>query len=383
MAKREHLAVIKGGVEPWNEWRREHPGIIPNLRSADLVNNNLTGVDFAGADLNDAKVFGADLSKADLRGASLIHVHLARASLRYATLTRAKLIDANLFEARLFDADLSGADLTRANLRGADLTQVDLINANLRGANLIDADLSNSHLQNAHFEGSVLGHTTLGHLDLRDVNGLEAVTHLGPSIVGVDTIYLSQGKIPEQFLRGSGIPDTFITFMKSLVASGSPFEFYSCFISYSTRDDTFASSLYADLQIRGVRCWYAPEDLKIGDKFRTSIDESIRIHDKLLLVLSGDSIRSQWVEKEVETAFERERRENRIVLFPIRLDDEVMRTNESWAADIRRTRQIGDFTLWKDHDSYEKAFRRLLKDLKAAPLIGDFTRRGRLLVGNE
>jgi hypothetical protein len=52
------------------------------------------------------------------------------------------------------------------------------------------------------------------------------------------------------------------------------------------------------------------------------------------------------------------------VLFPIRLDNAVMDTSEAWAADIRRTRHIGDFTGWKDHDSYAKAFERLLRDLK-------------------
>jgi hypothetical protein len=74
------------------------------------------------------------------------------------------------------------------------------------------------------------------------------------------------------------------------------------------------------------------------------------------------------VEKEVETAFERERREKRAVLFPIRLDPDVMETSEAWAADIRRTRHIGDFTAWQDHGSYMKAFERLLRDLKAEPV---------------
>jgi hypothetical protein len=96
------------------------------------------------------------------------------------------------------------------------------------------------------------------------------------------------------------------------------------------------------------------------------IDEAIRIHDKLLLVLSENSVTSAWVEKEVETAFERERRQdNKPVLFPIRLDNAVMRTDQAWAADIRRTRHIGDFVRWKDHDAYQQAFQRLLRDLKA------------------
>ncbi|MCX6024920.1 MAG: toll/interleukin-1 receptor domain-containing protein, partial [Chloroflexi bacterium] len=115
----------------------------------------------------------------------------------------------------------------------------------------------------------------------------------------------------------------------------------------------------------GVRCWFAHDDLKIGDRLRRRFDESIRAYDKLLVVLSANSIRSEWVEKDVETALEKERKQNTTVLFPIRIDDEVMDTDQAWAADIRRTRYIGDFTRWKDHDSYQKAFDRLLRDLKA------------------
>jgi hypothetical protein len=45
-----------------------------------------------------------------------------------------------------------------------------------------------------------------------------------------------------------------------------------------------------------------------------------------MLVLSEQSIASDWVEGEVEAALERERRDKRTVLFPIRLDDIVMET---------------------------------------------------------
>jgi hypothetical protein len=42
-----------------------------------------------------------------------------------------------------------------------------------------------------------------------------------------------------------------------------------------------------------------------------------------------------------------------------------MKTNQAWAADIRHTRHIGDFSRWKDHDAYQQAFERLPRDLKA------------------
>lgn len=74
------------------------------------------------------------------------------------------------------------------------------------------------------------------------------------------------------------------------------------------------------------------------------------------MVLSKNSVRSPWVKKEVETAFEKERQKDRIVLFPVRLDDEVMNTSTTWAADIRRMRNIGDFSGWKDSGSYRAGF---------------------------
>ena len=116
---------------------------------------------------------------------------------------------------------------------------------------------------------------------------------------------------------------------------------------------------------KNLRCWFAPEDLKIGDRFQESIEDSIRLFDKVMIVLSENSMKSRWVEREVHAAREREDRENRTVLFPIRIDDAVMDAPQPWAADIRRSRHIGDFSRWKEHDAYSKGFERLLRDLRA------------------
>jgi len=188
------------------------------------------------------------------------------------------------------------------------------------------------------------------------------VNHWGPSTIGIDTIYRSQGKIPEAFLKEAGVPDSFIDYMRSLV--GKPIEYYSCFISYSSKDDAFARRLHADLQSNHVRCWFAPEDLKIGGRIRTGLDEAIRLHDKLLLILSKSSVASGWVEREVKEALAKERKEKRTVLFPIRVDEAVFVSPFDWATEIRHERNIGDFTRWKQHDEYQKAFARLLRDLQ-------------------
>ena len=225
------------------------------------------------------------------------------------------------------------------------------------------AFFSDVDLQEANFSNAYLGWTTFRNVDLSIVKGLDAVKHRGPSTLGIDTIYRSKGNIPEIFLRGAGVPDSFIEYMGSLV--GKPIEYYTCFISYSSKDEDFARRLYADLQSNNVRCWFAPEDMKIGDKMRVRIDESIRLYDKLLLVLSEHSVNSQWVEQEVETALAKEREGQLHVLFPIRLDETVMQMRGGWPALIRNMRHIGDFTKWKQHDDYQQAFERLLRDLKA------------------
>jgi hypothetical protein len=353
MANDDHLSILMSGVSTWNNWRSKHPEINPNLVAADLRQAKLKGANLVGANMSMANLRGADVSGGLLRGTGLREADLREADLTSADLSVANLTKADLSGANLSRANLSGANLSKANLSGVILGRADLSAANLSGADLRGVYLSGANLLAVELSESTMWSTSVADIDLRGVKGLESVGHFGPSSIGIDTIYRSKANIPEPFLRGAGVPDNFITYMKSLVKN--PIEFYSCFISYSSKDDEFAKRLYADLQRERVRCWFAPEDLKIGDKFRPRIDEAIRIYDKLLLILSENSIHSPWVETEVETAFEKERKQQgKTVLFPIRLDDAVMKTDQAWAAEIRRTRHIGEFSNWKNHDEYKK-----------------------------
>ncbi|WP_343413533.1 toll/interleukin-1 receptor domain-containing protein [Candidatus Amarolinea dominans] len=320
VANWEQLRVLREGVERWNRWREEHPNVRPELSDSELGGGLLVG--------------------ANLREANLVGVHLS-------------------------GRRISQADLVRADLRGSYLDVADLDGADLSGANLGGANLDWAYLGRADFSGAIISGTAFGDVDLSEVKGLESVVHQGPSTIGIDTVYRSRGRIPEVFLRGCGVPDKFIDFLKS--QGGQANQYHSCFISYSSKDQAFAERLHADLQAKGVRCWFAPKDMKIGDPFRQRIDEAIRVHDKLLLILSEHSVKSDWVASEVEAAFEKERRHaGQSILFPIRLDDAIMDADQAWAADIRRTRHIGDFTRWKEHDTYAATFDRLMRDLKAA-----------------
>jgi hypothetical protein len=101
----------------------------------------------------------------------------------------------------------------------------------------------------------------------------------------------------------------------------------------------------------------------------------LRLHDRLLLILSASSVASQWVESEVEAALEEERRRaqlpeelrgNPTVLFSIRIDDSIFEVPSGWAAVVRRTRHIADFRAWLDRGGYTSALDKLLVDLKVS-----------------
>lgn len=255
-------------------------------------------------------------------------------------------------------------DLSYADLSYADLSYADLSSADLSYADLGYVDLSNANLSNANLQYAVAFDTIFANLDLRAVKGLGEIDHRGPSHVKLYTVQLPQDGSALHFLRGTGVPDEWIDDYRAHMMH--PIQYYSLFISYSSQDDTLARRLHADLQANGVRCWFAPEDMKTGDKIRTRIDEAIHLQDKLLLLLSEHALKSSWVENEVEAAMEKEQHQQREVLFPIRLDENVMQTTQAWAAKLRRTRHIGDFTHWNNPQAYQQAFNRLLRDLKKA-----------------
>jgi TIR domain len=157
------------------------------------------------------------------------------------------------------------------------------------------------------------------------------------------------------------LEENYITYLPSLF--NQAIQFYSCFISYSTVDQEFANRLHADLQNKGVRCWFAPHKMQGGKKIHEQIDEAIRLYDKLLLILSEASMNSEWVKTEIAKTRKRELREKRRMLFPMRLV--AFETLQDWecfdsdtgkdsAKEIREY-FVPDFSNWKGHDSLSKS----------------------------
>jgi hypothetical protein len=360
MTRDEALKLLRGGPEGVADWnrRREFGGEIPNLASANLEGANLCSANLLGLDLRSAILRKAALVGAQFEGTQLIRADLEGACLAYARFSVSSMILANMR-----DVDLQRAYIIGSNLEGADLQGANLELTTFIGVRFDDADLSGSKF------GSIISYS-----DISEARGLDAVEHVGQSALDINSLVRSKHPIPEVFLRGCGLRDEEIAYFRSVV--GKPIRFYSCFISYSTRDEEFASRLHNDLQTKGIGCWKWDHDARTGRSIWGEIDQAIRVHDKVVLIASESSLKSPSVNREIERAIQEEDRRMRDkqagkfdgdfdVLFPVRVDDYIF---DDWQherkADVVK-KVIADACGWdKDPAVYAKVRDKLIKDLK-------------------
>jgi uncharacterized protein YjbI with pentapeptide repeats len=92
VANKQHLSLLKQGINTWNVWRREFPKIQPILSGADLSETTLVGFNLSRANLSAVDLSGATLNRADLSRADLSGATLFKANLSETSLFRAKLV---------------------------------------------------------------------------------------------------------------------------------------------------------------------------------------------------------------------------------------------------------------------------------------------------
>ena len=269
------------------------------------------------------------------------------------------------------DIDLSNEDFSNYNLYNADLSRTNLNFVNFTGATLNWADF---------FIASING-TIFGLTDLSETTNLESVYHEGPSVLGFETLHLSKGNIPEKFLRGCGLSDWEIESAKLYIPNLSNeeinkivYKIYDLratqsiqisplFISYSHADSDFVDTLEKSLIAKGVRFWRDIHDMQAG-RIETQIDRAIRQNPTVLLILSKNSMSSDWVQHEVRKARELEKELGSDALCPIALD-------EGWKSSRWPQRvmeqvmeyNILDFSKWEDESTFQAKFVKLLSGL--------------------
>jgi uncharacterized protein YjbI with pentapeptide repeats len=382
------------GIAEWNR-RRRLAEEIPDLNEVDL-----TGVFLGGANLKGANLSGVLLNAANFTGVAppppFIHRTPPEAFPATIMVDPDATCDSIVIKVRatqeptavFVGADLSGAVLANASLDQANLTGVNLTGASLRGAGLNGATLTGASLSGADFSGARCSLTVFANVDLVDAKGLETISHGGPSTVGVDTLSRSRGKIPESFLRGCGLAPWEIISVHLYEPELTPavlcdlqYQIFDlrtrgrsmingCFVSYSHRDSAFVDKLRDRLYAEGINVWLDRRDLVAGT-LQDQVWRAIQLHHVVILVLSEDSVASDWVENELDMARTKEKAEGRAVLCPVALDD-------AWKAKVdakdspgdpsrQLWRTLGqkyvlDFSHWKTK-AFDEAYQKLLRGL--------------------
>ena len=115
------------------------------------------------------------------------------------------------------------------------------------------------------------------------------------------------------------------------------------FISYSHIDKEVAERLALNLVQAKQNVWIDMWELKAGDSLIERVEDALGGADAILVLLSENSVNSEWCRKELRTALHRELEEKAVLLIPIVIDDcEIpLFLKEKMHVDFRKDRDEG------------------------------------------
>ena len=93
------------------------------------------------------------------------------------------------------------------------------------------------------------------------------------------------------------------------------------FLSHSSKDKDFVRKLANDLKSRQVPIWFDEWELQVGDSLNSRISDGIKESGWLAIVISNNSIKSKWVEKELNAALSEELEKKQVFVLPILIED--------------------------------------------------------------
>jgi hypothetical protein len=127
----------------------------------------------------------------------------------------------------------------------------------------------------------------------------------------------------------------------------------SIFLSHSSRDKFFVRKLAERLKSVGIRVWLDEAEINIGDSLTEKIGHAITEMDFVGVVLSNNSVNSEWVQRELQIAIQRELATKRVVVLPLLLDPVEI-------PHFLKDKLYADFTT---PERFEETFPKLLKAL--------------------
>jgi TIR domain len=95
------------------------------------------------------------------------------------------------------------------------------------------------------------------------------------------------------------------------------------FLSYDRADKAFARALSSELARRGLSVWRGEEEALPGDNWALQVGEALKKSKAMVVLVSPESMRSNWVRREIEYALGDLRYEGRLFPVLVRPTDDV------------------------------------------------------------
>lgn len=127
----------------------------------------------------------------------------------------------------------------------------------------------------------------------------------------------------------------------------------SIFLSHNANDKPFVRKLGLDLESHGIKVWIDEAEIKIGDSLIEKISDGLSEVDYLAVILSPNSVKSRWVQEEINIAMYRQISNKTIKILPI-LYQQCERPI------FLEGRKYCDFL---DADKYQESLQELIKDI--------------------
>ncbi|MBW1298113.1 toll/interleukin-1 receptor domain-containing protein [Aquimarina litoralis] len=124
------------------------------------------------------------------------------------------------------------------------------------------------------------------------------------------------------------------------------------FLSHSSKDKSFIRQLTADLTSEGILVWLDEQQINVGDSINKAINQGLAESDYFVIAMSDNSVKSEWVERELNSALIDEIEEKKVKVLPIKL-------SECTFPLLIKDKKYADFT-----KHYKQGLQELIKAIK-------------------
>lgn len=355
-----HVDLVFQGRNAIEKWRIENNEVILDLSDVDFssrafpIDLRIRNANLRNTDLSGAALVGALFQSVDFTDAKMNGTHFAENSFINTQMKGVELAGASLENARFDATNLENCNCDNAVLTRALFVRSRIVNSSFVDSELMQARFDQTTLLGVDFCGARFRDTTFLQSHIVDPANLGEILFMSPSRIDSQTVANLKGTIGSQmidFLRHCGLEKWEIEMAKMHDPNLTPSEISDhlttkvfpmrtpgsiclggVFISYSHSNSDFVDKLYSRLKEKEIPVYLDKHDFTAGS-LEKNISRAIRVNDQIVVVLSRESLASEWVWDEIATALEKEKELNMDVLFPVAVDS-------AWSKNPRNKRRL-------------------------------------------